>query len=544
MAFQRADPTTFVPEGMQHEDIPNRVFMVRAVALTRPPARDEDLAITTFNPLPANEMQFAAVRAVLRDFLRFERPTAFLDIQPTHLGQALVRFNLAYDRDTIVAESPHVFGDVTVSFSKHNEGRNWCRAMFNHECWLLLFGLPNDYWTERHIHSVVGEFARVLLWEADDRFRCRLLVRARVTDLEKCNARFLQHHPQQQGPPVEDPVPEDVDMEVGFPFDFFGLGQPAIGLNDQEEQNGIQQQDAWDPWPAEIQAQQQPMQDLNENIQQGQLNLNLPPPEQDINQDLHPVIFIPVMPKENGEVYILNPLEEELMQIVDEEMQLEAPDLNININAGPPVSPINYLDDEIPLDQLMGSEDEGSININNGPVQVQDQQIIPESDEQNIVVGMALMPSLQQNIASRVLEGTRATEATKLWDKFFTKETFGWATELLSSPAIAQITNSQGNVSFSIPKQCPVNKKICVLSSDNVPTEAKSSMGLDNGKNKGVLNTLQEEEGHKKADTHSGKSVKVIKNLGFQFCGMDAEEVTDEALMNKKKKTEPVAKRR
>jgi len=48
------------------------------------------------------------------------------------------------------------------------------------------------------------------------------------------------------------------------------------------------------------------------------------------------------------------------MQIVDEEMQLEAPDLNININAGPPVSPINYLDDEIPLDQLMGSEDEGS----------------------------------------------------------------------------------------------------------------------------------------------------------------------------------------
>jgi len=64
---------------------------------------------------------------------------------------------------------------------------------------------------------------------------------------------------------------------------------------------------------------------------------------------------------------------------------------------------------------------EGSININNGPVQVQDQQIIPESDEQNIVVGMALMPSLQQNIASRVLEGTRAKEATKLWDKFFTK---------------------------------------------------------------------------------------------------------------------------
>lgn len=28
MAFQRADPTPFIPEGLVHDDIPNRVFMV------------------------------------------------------------------------------------------------------------------------------------------------------------------------------------------------------------------------------------------------------------------------------------------------------------------------------------------------------------------------------------------------------------------------------------------------------------------------------------------------------------------------------------
>jgi hypothetical protein len=48
-------------------------------------------------------------------------------------------------------------------------------------------------------------------------------------------------------------------MEAGVPFDFFGLGQPVNGLNDTEEQNDNQQQDAWDPWPVEIQAQQQPI---------------------------------------------------------------------------------------------------------------------------------------------------------------------------------------------------------------------------------------------------------------------------------------------
>lgn len=276
--------------------------------------------------------------------------------------------------------------------------------MFNHECWLLLLGLPNDYWTKRHIHSIVGEFARVLLWVADDRFRCRLLISARVTDLEKVpqfivyadpdtidrgswtlQCEVLQHHPQQQGPPIEDPIPEDVDMEAGAPFDFFGLGQPVNGLNGQGELIDNQQQDAWDPWSAEILAQQQSMQDgpllvqdLNEAPvinQHGQLDLNEPAVNQDINQDQHLVIFNPVMPEGNegnvenmhglhllqsqGEVFILNPLEEELMQIADEEMQLEAP----NVQAGPPVppvSPVNHLDDEIPLDQLLGSDDEVS----------------------------------------------------------------------------------------------------------------------------------------------------------------------------------------
>lgn len=54
-------------------------------------------------------------------------------------------------------------------------------------------------------------------------------------------------------------------MEVGVPFDFFGLRQPVNGLNDQEGHNDNQQQDAWDPWPLEILAQQRPMQLMVQN---------------------------------------------------------------------------------------------------------------------------------------------------------------------------------------------------------------------------------------------------------------------------------------
>jgi hypothetical protein len=60
--------------------------MTRAVAPIAPPANNEDLAIAIFDPLPGNDLQFAAVWVVLRDFLRVEVYVTFRDIQPTHLG--------------------------------------------------------------------------------------------------------------------------------------------------------------------------------------------------------------------------------------------------------------------------------------------------------------------------------------------------------------------------------------------------------------------------------------------------------------------------
>lgn len=177
----------------------------------------------------------------------------------------------------------------------------------------------------------------------------------------KIQCEVLQHHHSEEGPPEEDPVPEDVNFENGVPFDFFGLGQPVLGANNQDDQNLNQEQDpaqnAWDPWPAEIQAQEQPVkmdvdpmhaQDLNEPPipeQNAGLDLNHPP----LDIDLHPVILNPVLPEENAnflelndlqnnmmeqhllqlenEVFLVNPAEEELMELADELQQ----DLNQNL---------------------------------------------------------------------------------------------------------------------------------------------------------------------------------------------------------------------
>lgn len=362
------------------------------------------------DPLPSNPLFFGAVRTVLRDFLRFEKRVAYLDIQPSNLGQALVCLTLTYDRDTLVSESPHVFGNVNVTFHKHNEGRNWRRAEFNQECWLLLLGFLNDYQTERHVQSAVGNFARVLLYEADERYLTMLLVRARVKDVRKVpqfivyedsevvggesqtvQVEVLQHHPQANGPPEEDTIPEEVDPEVGMPVDFFGLGQPVNGLN--VDLNQEQDQGAQDPWPLEIQHQDQIMheaQDLNPvpnlNVQpqpiveEGILNLNQPP----LNLHLDPVIINPVQPVQDGdfleindlqaneqiqcllqhenEVFMLNPqAEEELMQLADDMHQNQQNQLDLNQIINIPHlqgSPINFMVEEVPLDQLLGSDDE------------------------------------------------------------------------------------------------------------------------------------------------------------------------------------------
>jgi hypothetical protein len=157
--------------------------MSRAVA-RRASQSHEDYAILFIDPLSQHQVHFAAIRDVANEFLLQHKRVQIWEIQKSHLGQALVRFEHIYDRDNLIAQSPHPYGDVAFSFVKHNEGRNWRSVEYNHECWLLLMGFPFDYWASNHIQNAITPFGKLLTWEDDPSNLTRLLVKARVTDLD------------------------------------------------------------------------------------------------------------------------------------------------------------------------------------------------------------------------------------------------------------------------------------------------------------------------------------------------------------------------
>lgn len=384
--------------------------MVRAMAGRRPRARNEDLAIVTIAPLPGNPLVFDAVDEVVREFCHFAR-VPVKDVQPCHLGQAFVRFESEFDRDRMVLESPHPYGGVHYSFEQHNQGRNWRHLNFNQECWLMLMGLPPDFWEDEFIDSAVGSFARIISWEGDPECLTRLLIRARVTDLESIphfsvfsdgpgpagqswtlQCEVLQYEQLGADPPDEEQVPPQ-PQDGPLLYDFFGLGQHVLApepgprhlANDQEQQDGgdipanqVNQnlQLGWEEWPA-------PQQHLPPG------NHLLVPLAQDLNEE-------PLDPME----MIVNPAQvdeqEEEHRIAQPPVQnaqpvLQAPDLQplpVQLNQVP-ILPVQMEHEAFPDLQLQEEEEmmdldelQLQVGLNDQPQQLVANEHLEIADEQ------------------------------------------------------------------------------------------------------------------------------------------------------------------
>ena len=122
MAYFRANLAPFIPEGLHRIDVQARKPMER-VALMRPHAKHQDLAIVSIRLMPEQQVTFQAIRDVGLDFLVNDQHVVFMDMQPTHLGQAYVRFRNAFDRDWLIQHGAYIFGNVTIIFVEHNKGR-------------------------------------------------------------------------------------------------------------------------------------------------------------------------------------------------------------------------------------------------------------------------------------------------------------------------------------------------------------------------------------------------------------------------------------
>ncbi|KAG0524996.1 hypothetical protein BDA96_06G017400 [Sorghum bicolor] len=367
---------------------------------------------------------------------------------------------------------------------------------------------------------------------------------------------------------MEEPVPENVDMEVGVPFDFFGLGQPLNGPNVQDGLND-NQNDAGDQLGQQqpmIQAQEQPMmqvlmQDLNEapaEMELGNINLNI---------DLHPVIFNPVPIEEGnngighevhllqhqGEVYFVQPpAEEELSPHMEGPQQLngeqdgegsenslvpqeDGPENN-PMPPAPLAPPVVYQEEEIPVDQLLGSDsvhnDDHALqavqnvhiqheealrldlqigNTNhNEPEQLSEASVNKQHEEERNVDNRAeiLGPSaIVVEDGSKSAQEIRSQEVIKSWGQFPNKEKLGWAKEFMSTAAIHQITENQGP-----------SKGVVIGEVEEIPEETPVPYKKRRG---------------------SRRSTPLVDT---EFCGMEEKNVNEEVLAQKKKKVNPIAK--
>jgi hypothetical protein len=229
----------------------------------------EDFAIVYIDPLPGNVLNFGGVHEVVHEFLNEHMGVRVKDIQPSHLGQALVWFSQVHDRDVLVTNSPYAYGDVRFSVVRHNQARNWRAMNFNRECCLMLMGFPLDYWDNETIQNSIASFGRMLLWENDRSHLTILLVKARVSDLQDVphfilltegegfmgqswtiQCKILEQELFGAVPADDDPVPEVQANGQPPLFDFFGLGLPVAGhVNFHHNEEGFGQENAKDAMP-------------------------------------------------------------------------------------------------------------------------------------------------------------------------------------------------------------------------------------------------------------------------------------------------------
>ena len=112
----------------------------------------------------------------------------------------------------------------------------------------MLLSFPFDYVEEEYIDVALSPFGRMLSWHSDPEHKTRLLVKARVVDLESVphfivfsetegmegdswtiQCKVMQQELLGAGPQDEDPVPVNAQNFDQVPFDFFGLGQQGPG---------------------------------------------------------------------------------------------------------------------------------------------------------------------------------------------------------------------------------------------------------------------------------------------------------------------------
>ena len=101
------------------------------------------------------------------------------------MGTALVRFVCVVDRDHAVANSPYFIGDTVMRIIPQHRGINHRAATFTHDVWLMLVNFPQECWNLDTIITSMAPYGRLLVWNRENDFRARILVKIRAYDIDR-----------------------------------------------------------------------------------------------------------------------------------------------------------------------------------------------------------------------------------------------------------------------------------------------------------------------------------------------------------------------
>lgn len=226
MATFPFDPTPFLPRGFTAIEVANRPARVHVICGDFS-AANEDLAIVSILPMPVGEVPFTNIREILGEFLTVTKRVGFRSITPCPFGQAFVRFNSVADRDLLVNRGPHRHDDIHYVFEKHNQSMNWKKIHLDREVWLQLIGFPADLRCIHELANSVRSFGKMVMWDRAKSTDAAVLIKVYVDTVKDvpasivisadknkgeswtCPVVIIHENPIGEGPPEEDPIPED-----------------------------------------------------------------------------------------------------------------------------------------------------------------------------------------------------------------------------------------------------------------------------------------------------------------------------------------------
>ncbi|KAF8692472.1 hypothetical protein HU200_039569 [Digitaria exilis] len=182
MANFAIDPHPHVPRGFEvlprdPNAPPTRLHTYFGGVLE---AHNEDLAVAFLLPAVAKE-DFRELAEALKHFFTQDQGVHLLEVQPSPIGDAYVRFGSLVEREQFLDYVIQFGHGYTLRFINHDKGLHVREHPLDREVWLMMMLFPNDARTNSAIAKAVAGFGLLRYWY-DSTNNARVVCKVHLND--------------------------------------------------------------------------------------------------------------------------------------------------------------------------------------------------------------------------------------------------------------------------------------------------------------------------------------------------------------------------